>query len=535
MSKFNPGDGIPEERVSCYNCPSMLPSSDTNFFKKSIGVPVCAQFGKPLCSRTHSMEEREQLAEHFAKGCTKFKMDKPLSVNWENARFAVMMPDIDAVTQVRENPDAVNSCGSCKWMVRDNIVSAELGWAANLCTAKGKLILGNRMTLEARNCDMKSYDRVRTDVTGLMYLPEYDPGFFDIIKESEHQAVIAKMRESAIDPQDYETDEPVADHDAAKGVRAWRRVSDEETGNSTLLPIFRTDFFPSDIQELIPKIGDDEHPEDYLDHAGLVYKTAILWRELDETPAFWGQSGTGKTEHFRHMAFLMGLPFYRFSITGSTELDDLFGKMHYTEGQGTHFEKGRMVRAWESPCVMVVDEPNAGPPDVWQALRPMTDNSKQLVLDQSNGETSNRHDDCYLGMAMNPAWDSLNVGTQQIADPDVNRLMHIFVEVPPVEIERDIIIKRCSRDNWEIPKKTLDMMMGIAQDIRSNIEKDALQITWAIRPQLKVARALRWFDPITAYRMASADYLEPEQQAALLDIVKTHSNPNFASRGEVPF
>jgi MoxR-like ATPase len=106
----------------------------------------------------------------------------------------------------------------------------------------------------------------------------------------------------------------------------------------------------------IPHTGDDEHPEDYRDHGLYVYKTAVLWTELDETPALWGQAGTGKTEFFRHMAWLMQLPFIRFSINGSTEVDELEGQDAYTEGVGTHFEYGRFAKAWQSPCVIVVDE-----------------------------------------------------------------------------------------------------------------------------------------------------------------------------------
>jgi len=198
--------------------------------------------------------------------------------------------------------------------------------------------------------------------------------------------------------------------------------------------------------------------------------------------------------------------------------------MEFEEGRGTWYRKGRLVRAWESPCVIDVDEPNAGQPDVWQFLRPMTDNSKQLVLDQSDGETSNRNLDCYLGLAMNPTWDPLNTGITEMSDPDSNRLMHFWMDIPPEALEREIIEVRCLHDNFKISPQQLDFVMAVAKDIRAmtTMENQTLPITWGIRPQLKVSRALRWFDPVTAYRMAIADFLEPVDQALLLDAVKTH-------------
>jgi hypothetical protein len=159
-------------------------------------------------------------------------------------------------------------------------------------------------------------------------------------------------------------------------------------------------------------------------------------------------------------------------------------------------------------------------------LRPCIDNSKQLVIDANNGESLDRDVDCFLGMAMNPAWDILNVGANVISDADANRLMHLFVEIPPPEIEKQIIKTRCSHDGWEIPEATLDAVMKIATDVRELSANGTLPITWGIRPQLKAARAMRWFDSITAYKMASADFLEPPQQQLLLDAVRTHTEVN---------
>ena len=220
------------------------------------------------------------------------------------------------------------------------------------------------------------------------------------------------------------------------------------------------------------------------------------------------------------MAWLMQLPFIRISITGSSEIDDLAGKTGYTEGVGTHFVYGRLPRAWQRPAVVCMDEPNTGRPEVWQFIRPLTDNSKVLTLDMNQGETIERHADCYLGMAMNPAWDVRNVGTEEIGDADGSRLSWIDMQMPPAQLVREIIRTRCAKDEWEIDDARLDILGKISEDIAALCDNGTLPITWGVRDQIKVARASRWFPMLTAYRMARADALEPEVREVLLDAVR---------------
>lgn len=509
--------------MNCLKCPSFMSTGEaTAFFQKNTGAPMCARFGKPIGSVKSTDKQRSDIGKAIAKNCSKFGEPRPTQPDWSQASFIVALPDPEVIRfNQRKQQDVVRSCNTCAHFVREDVVGKEMGFATGLCSAKGKLLLSNRYTYEARNCEDRSIalSGVRTDVHGIMMLPEYSADFTlstDPVKY-HHQ-----MMQNFVDPTVYETDREVTAEQAEHGIRAWRRIVDSATENETYLPIYRADYFSPEEREKIPQTGDDEHPEDYIDHGFYVYKVAVLWSELDETPGVWGQAGTGKTELFRHLAWLMQLPFERISITGSTELDDLAGKMHYKPDEGTYWQDGRLVQAWSKPNVLVVDEPNTGPADVWQFLRPMTDNSKQLVIDQNAGERRPRHDDCYLGLAMNPAWDPKNVGTHVVGDADVNRLMHISIPTPPEKLEREIIEKRCAHDGYDIPRERLDTIMRIAKDIRQLADDDALPITWAVRPQLKVARASKWFDLKTCYRMAVADFLEPESAQQVLDVVDSH-------------
>lgn len=514
----------PDMRKSCMNCPSLLiqGSDQANILNKDLGAPVCSRYGKVIGSRNSSANERMKIGEVYAKTCTSYGEDKLLRANWSDMELRVVMPDPDAIlsTDQRVSPDAVTACRSCSNFIREDVVFTELGYNTAVCAAKGKMLLPQRLTREAENCDYSSFGMVRTNITGLTMLPEYTQavrGHADPLQNH----LIQKKRE-VIEPHLYPTDRPVSDEDKACGIRAWRSIYDPASENEVFLPIFDMDFFSEEERAKIPKAGDEEHPEDYVDHNFYLYQIAVLWQELDETPGVWGQPGTGKTEIFRYLAYLMCLPFERFSISARTELEDLAGKAQFKPDEGTYFEPGRFVRAYQKPCICVIDEPNAGPDEVWHFFRPLFDNSKQLVLDQDDGQARKRDDNCYIGLAMNPAWDAKNSGIKGIADADARRLHHMFFDLPPAEIEKDIIRTRVAHDGWEITDEQLDLIVGIGDDIRSLVKEDTIPISWGIAMQLKVARLVRWFDWKRAYRLAAGDFLEPEALELLISTVGTH-------------
>lgn len=514
-------------KKSCTDCPFYIPPEEqVELLRKNLKAGICAKYGKVLFSPNQPTQTVKKVLESTAANCPSFGEPNNMTVvevqDLFNQRgsLLVALPDMDRRVPTLPGSTTVTSCSMCVNFVRDDGVFVETGWAAGYCRARGRLILPNQQVSQASDCEYSNFGGASRELGDINLFPEFSQNFgsYDPV------AAFITSRDTFIEPTEYPTDRPVTDEDRARGIRAWRVLRDlAGTDNTVALPIYDIATMPDEVKVKVPRTGDDEHPEDYIDHNNAVYRIAVLWTELDETPALWGMAGTGKTELFRHLAWMMCLPFERISITASTELDDLFGKMHFSKEKGTYFEYGRLPRAWSSPCVICLDEPNTGQPEVWQAIRPLTDNSKQLVLDLNKGERISRNDDCYLGMAMNPAWDTKNIGAAPISDADGSRLMHIFMDLPPQQLEREIIKKRCLIDGWEISESQLKMLMGIAKEIRPLADDQTLPLTWGIRPQLKAARALRWFDPITAYRMASADFLEPEAQETLLDIVRAHS------------
>lgn len=507
---------------SCRKCPSFLkPTESVSKFKKSIGTPMCGKFGHVLGKPGAPAVQSEKLQVHFANRCPAFGQSLPPIP--EEYRLEIAMPDPE--TRIREveeeRREACRTCATCTNFVRDDIVANELGWTAGLCAAKGKLILPNRAVYEAKGCQYREFGHVRSSTAGIHLLPVYEDAF-----QLNLDPVVAyfKNKGNFVEPHEYPTDKALTAEDEASGIRAWRLIKDPAgSGNEVYLPCYDPAFFSNEEAAKIPRTGDQEHPEQYIDHFGGIYLLAVAWTGLDETPALWGAAGTGKTELFRHASWLMCLPFERISITRSTELDDLAGKSHYTPEKGTFFEYGRLPLAWMKPCVVCIDEPNTGPSDVWQFFRPLMDNSKQLVMDMNEGERLLRNDDCYMGLAMNPAWDARNIGAEPIADADARRLFHLYLEMPPAQLEREMISNHVRNDGWEIDNERLDTIMAIAVELRGLSNEGTIPVSWGIAPQIKVARATRWFDLITSYNRAIGDFLEPDAREAMLGVVRAHA------------
>lgn len=508
---------------NCLHCPSYLTANRvTQVYGRGIGAAVCARHGHVLSKPGATAEQNSKLTAAKASGCAEYGQPMPNVVSNEHA---IMLPDPTTRSALDPNDRERTGCTSCAMCVNsipDRVVTAELGFTATLCAAKGKLIMSTRLTKEARDCEFRRFGTVRESIGGMSFFAEYTNDFLD--GTAAAVAAAKEARENLIEPGEYETDKEVSPEDAALGIKAYRRFEDPDgSGNEVFFPVYDIKSFSDADQELVPKTGSDDHPELYVDHFGGMYGLGVAWMELDETPVFWGEPGVGKTELLRHAAWVMQVPFRRISITADSDIDDIAGKMQFSPDDGTYFEMGRVPKAWISPGVLCLDEPNvAKDPAVWHFIRPMTDNSKQLVMDLWDGRALDRHQDCYLGMAMNPAWDIRNIGALEIADADANRLVHTWIPMPPKALEIEIIKARVALDGWELSNSQINMLMKIAADLRAMSSEAQLPITWAIRQQIKVARLLKWYTPPVAYRRAAGDYLDPEAQRMLADAVNAH-------------
>lgn len=501
---------------TCNDCPSkLIEETVRTLFDRTPGSPVCAQTGAILGRPGQGDSVQDSIMEHFAKDCEFYGQPRPE----HKPGFAVAaVTTSDPIVFRQPNRVAPTSCTQCKHMVRADVVNDELGWTAPLCGATGRLLLGNYQS-EARKCVYGDVGENRDSTENLFLDPVYDTFKMTGIRVSQAPAEFTASTEF-IEPSTRETDKPVTEDWWEAGVRAWMKVTDGsgDPDRMTYLPIARRDFFSEEEQAKIPFTGQDSHPEFYIDHQNLLYDIAVEIWEQDCTPFLMGDAGTGKTQLCEHIAWLTQMPFDRVSVDAATEKDDLAGKWLFEEGE-TRWVDGRLTKRWRLPGVICLDEPNTGPDEVWQMIRPLTDNAKQLVLDAAKGQKVERSQLTFFVMTGNPPDNPIYIGTKEISDADGNRLSAIRMDLPPDNIEREILRRWCANDDYALPNAMLDRVMGIAKELRQLIKDGSLPVSWGIRPQIAVARKTRWYDLTKAYRRAITDRLDPAVADMILGIV----------------
>ena len=547
-----------DQDASCTRCPAFLSRDEAEALTgKDIGSPMCKAKGIPLLMPKDVDSPKEQiLLEIRATDCDLFQ--KPTSrtlhstfnkdsgvgmkVGVGKDTVGLGMPGIGKAGTPAKPVSNLSTCRTCSQFVTAADVVDRVGWTGvGMCLAKGELIRVELAAATAAQC-VSPLKSSRVDAAALAHGQKTEHASLDnfefdmmyglkksVLSQGEAVQDLDKVDQSSVDPREYETDLPVEKEFLDAGIRAWRRIPNPQRPEQFVhlaiynhRPISEGGFLSDEELSKVPQAGQKEHVELYQDYSDSLYRVAVAWLELGETPIAWGEPGVGKTELFRWIAWLMQLPFERMSITATTEVDDLMGNKEFSPEKGTYYRYGRLPLAWKKPCIIVLDEPNVGPDEVWHALRPLTDNSSQLVLEQARegGERLDRHDDCYLGFAANPAWDVRNAGANSIADADSSRLMHVFIELPDKGTEMKIIQNAVEVDGWQLDPNTLDQIMVVAEDLRELSKSGALPISWGIRHQIKFARGLKYFTPVDAMRMAAADFLDPVYRDQMLDIVR---------------
>jgi hypothetical protein len=431
------------------------------------------------------------------------------------------------------------NCRECRYLAPAQTVRQSLGWPMPLCLARGDLIPPKRMAHECKGCQFGFTDEEAL-IEGVNYqfstpsMADFEvlPVYGEVKQGPE--ATARSYRAALEDSRNFKTDAPVSEAVASEGIRAWRRIEHpHHKGKSPLfLPVFDPDFFPEEERLLIPETGDEHRPELYVDYANIIHSIAVNLAGVGTTPVLIGPAGIGKTEAYHHLAWLCQMPYARISITASSEVYDVIGK-HLVEPDPTSGESittwvdGRLSKRWGKPGVCLVDEPNAGPNDLWQLLRPLTDNAAQLVLDQDRGQILKKHPWCLLGMAMNPAWDPRYIGVNELNEADGNRLGAKWVDYPPEEVERDIIILRCEAEGYSITAGTLDTLIKIGAELRKMadpINGGQITVSWGPRLSIRTALYTRFLTLPEAVNMTIGDRLDPDQRELVMGVVKDHES-----------
>lgn len=523
--------------VSCLECTHAKMSPGFN-------VPICGLHAIPVS--ISNGPAGKSVAVRIARDCA----DHALRDNWEPMGVLTDTEDknivligvaaavsMDAFSKASMH-DRATHCGSCKYYATPESVKDELGFESGICMANGTLVNPNRLATVAASCQVGVEGRPfrgkildSLSVTGkLAFL-----NVTDDTPQGEKSGPQAPDHHSRIDPREWPSDRPVTEFESAAGVKAWRRVSDPKGyGVDHFIPIIDWQMLTDEHgTRLVPDDPRDTYgaskPHLYRDHNGLLYNvTAQIFggvsptTALDMNVALIGEAGTGKTEFFTWLAWLMDVPFTRISITQTTEKYELEGMGGLANEGGatvTRYQDSLFADAYQKPGVIVIDELNAGPPEVQQFLRPIIDSSSQFVI-QSQKVKLNRDPFCFIGFTMNPDDNPIYRGIQPLSEADWDRLNPELVELPSEEVQRDIIRLHVEEDGLTISDRQLDNLMKISAAMRSRYRNRELPMPWGMRSVIKAAKLLNKFNYEDAICRACAFRLEPATRDILIQEVR---------------
>jgi len=106
-----------------------------------------------------------------------------------------------------------------------------------------------------------------------------------------------------------------------------------------------------------------------------------------------GHTGTGKTTLPEQIASIVGFPLFPINLDGNLERADLTGQTDIVNDGGTSvtkFREGVLPRAMVQPCILVLDEIDAGKPDVMFVVQRATE-GKGLLLTEDGGRLVKPH------------------------------------------------------------------------------------------------------------------------------------------------
>lgn len=107
-----------------------------------------------------------------------------------------------------------------------------------------------------------------------------------------------------------------------------------------------------------------------------------------------GHTGTGKTTLAEQIAARLGYPIERLNLDSNLERADIVGSPEIVIDSGspvTRFREGILPRAMQQPCMFVLDEIDAGRPDVLFVIQRALE-AKGLTLTEDGGRTVQPHE-----------------------------------------------------------------------------------------------------------------------------------------------
>jgi cobaltochelatase CobS len=203
-----------------------------------------------------------------------------------------------------------------------------------------------------------------------------------------------------------------------------------------------------------------------------------------------GLHGTGKSTHIEQVAARLNWPCVRVNLDGQLSRMDLIGRDSVTLRDGqqvTEFQEGILPWAIQRPVALVLDEYDAGRPDVMFVIQRILEHDGKLTLLDQNRVISPHPQFRLFATANTVGLGNLNGlyhGVQRLNHAQIDR-WNIVVSLDhlPPQAEADIVASRVP----EVDGDVIDSMVAVANLTRAGFRVGDLStlmsprtvITWA--------------------------------------------------------
>lgn len=197
-----------------------------------------------------------------------------------------------------------------------------------------------------------------------------------------------------------------------------------------------------------------------------------------------GDTGTGKTSFIRYLAHHTKNGFRRLNLNGSTTADELVG--HYViddKEHGMRWVDGVLLDAMKNGYWLLLDELNAGLPEVLFVLQSVLDDDKFLVVAEHEGEVITPHKDFRVFATMNPSLEY--AGTRDLNKALLSRFPIVIQTHYPDAVNEIAIIKSHVPS---VNEKDASIMVRIAEDIRKGKTNNSISFICSTRELINWAK-----------------------------------------------
>lgn len=315
-------------------------------------------------------------------------------------------------------------------------------------------------------------------------------------------------------------------------VSEWARKDDERKGNlggddNTFK------FGPARLKQR--ELEDDEkrfvpvHDENWVlgsDEREALEALALAIQD-DENVLIQGPPGIGKSTLVKELASITDNPLRRIAFRGDMRASDLIGSktlfVDKKTGQSiTGYEDAILPNAAPRGHWMLVDEIDAGPPEVMFLLHPVLENPRSLLLSGKDGGVQVEFDDRFrfVATANTLGWGDetgLFAGTTPMNEALLDRfgtVIKMDYPAPDNEIERIVQRSGCTR---EVATK----MVTVAKMVREAQKKDTTTASLSPRRLIMWSRkSVRMGDPVRAARYTVTNRLPAEESTYVAGIIQ---------------